>query len=187
MPDPKAQAATQLANILASTGGTVASHAAEVKDAGLSKHREILNHFKATLGLTYGNANLLAHTVREALAGGPASETDLFDAQYANKKAPLRPIGEALIELGRSLGDDVSVVIQKTAVSLRRKKQFAVVKAPSSKRVELGLNLDKTADPPHARVTATKGMCSHKSNLTALDQVDADVRAWMRAAYERAG
>jgi len=187
MPNPKDQAATQLANILAQTGGTVEQHATEVRDAGLDKHRAILNHFKATLGLTYGNANLLAHVVREHLAGGPKAETDLLDAQYAKGKAPLRPICDALLDHARTLGPDVTVVIQKTAVSLRRKKQFAVVKAPSRARVELGLNLGKGTPPPHERVSLAKGMCTHKSNVTALDQVDDTLKSWMRQAYERAG
>lgn len=187
MPDPKAQAATQLANIFAATGGSLEQHAQEVSDAGLTKHRAILNHFKATLGLTYGNANLLAHVVREHLAGGPATETDLLDAQYQKGKAALRPISEAILTHARALGSDVTVVVQKTAVSLRRKKQFAVVRAASSKRVELGLNLGKDTPPPSDRVTPATGMCTHRSNVTALDQVDAALVGWLQQAYDRAG
>lgn len=187
MSDPATQAATQLANILAATGGTVEQHAQEVRDAGLEKHRAILNHFKATLGLTYGNANRLAHEVRTLLAGGPADETDLLAAQYAKGKAALRPIYDAVLAQAQALGDDVTVVVQKTAVSLRRSKQFAVVRAPSSKRVEVGLNLGRDTPPPHDRVVAAKGMCTHKTNVLALDQVDSALASWLRAAYDRAG
>jgi predicted transport protein len=83
------------------------------------------------------------------------------------------------------MGPDAQEVVQKTAVAFRRKKNFLVVTAPSAKRVELGLNLDAT--PPGDRVVAAKGMCTHKVVVTALEEVDADLEGWIRAAYERAG
>ena len=41
---------------------------------------------------------------------------------------------------------DVEVAPKKTGVSLRRAKQFALVEAPSAKRIQLGLDLG--ASPP---------------------------------------
>ena len=81
----------------------------------------------------------------------------------------------------------MTVVVQKTAVSLRRKKQFAVVRAPSRTRVELGLNLGRGTPPPSDRVSLAKGMCTHKTNVTALDQVDDSLGGWLQQAYDRAG
>lgn len=184
MTDPTAMAAQQLANIQDSTGRTVAEFATEVQAAGLEKHGAIVSHFKFQHGLTHGNANALAHAVREQLAGGRVSDEELLDNQYSGAKAPLRPIMEAITHRAQSLGDDVTVVVQKTGVSLRRAKQFALVQAPSSKRVQLGLNLDST--PPGGRVEETSGMCTHKANVTSLDQVDDEVESWLSAAYDRA-
>lgn len=185
MADPAEMAAKQLANIQESTGRTVAEFAAEVKAAGLEKHGAIVSFFKTDHGLTHGNANALAHAVRQQLAGGAASDDELLDAQYDGNKAALRPIMQALVEHARELGTDVTVVVQKTGVSLRRAKQFALVQAPSSKRIQLGLNLDST--PAGDRVVATSGMCNHKANLTSLDEVDDEVSGWLAAAYDMAG
>ncbi|GAB4559286.1 MAG: hypothetical protein Tsb0020_04970 [Haliangiales bacterium] len=180
-----AQAATQLNNIETATGVKLAAFTKRISDEGLEKHGKIVAFLKATYGLTHGNANLLAHLVRERLAGGPAPADDLLAAQYSGGKAALRPIYEQLAALCQSLGDDVERVVQKTGVSFRRKKQFALVQAPSSKRIQLGVNLDE--DPDDERVVPMKGMCSHKLNITDLDAIDDSLASVLRAAYKRAG
>ena len=185
MANPKTQAATQLRNIEESTGMTVADFAAEVSGMGIEKHGKIVTLLKSGHGLTHGNANLLAHAVRERLAGGPPSAEELLAAQYKGGKAALRPIYDELAAIAESFGEEVDKVIQKTGVSFRRKKQFALVQAPSSKRVQLGLNLD--ALPDDSRIVATNGMCTHKVDITDPNVIDDDIVAAMRAAYDRAG
>ena len=184
MADLKAQADAQLRNILESTGKTVPEFAAMLAAAGIEKHGKMVAYLKAELGLGHGNANRIAHEVR-AVAAGPVAEDDLLAAQYAGQKAPLKAIFDALAPIAAGRGPDVTVVIQKTGVSYRRKKQFALIQAPSSKRVTLGLNLDATPHDP--RIKATTGMCNHQAVFTAVDQLDGAVTEWIRAAYERAG
>lgn len=185
MANPEQQAATQLANIEAATGLTPAAVAELVREAGIDKHGQIMTLLKTEYGLTHGNANLLATLARERLAGGPASNGDLLAAQYAKGKAALRPILDEIVAMAQGLGDDVEVVIQKTAVSLRRRKQFAVVRAASASRVELGLNLPET--PPDERIQPTTGMCNHRVDVPDLDAVDDAVATWLSQAYEHAG
>lgn len=181
MADPKQQAVTQLKNIQEASGMTVDEFAKSVHDAGLDKHGQMVSFLKSEHGLTHGNANLMAHTIRERAAGGPATAEDLLEAQYAKGKAALRPIYERLAELANQLGNDVTMVVQKTGVSFRRSKQFALIQAPSTKRVQLGLNL--TTDPEDSRVVSTSGMCSHRLDVTAIEQVDAGVEALLSQAY----
>lgn len=185
MPDPEAQVATQWRNIEAATGLTLDGFTERIRAAGLERHGEMIAFLKSELGLTHGNANLVAAQVREALAGGPPESGTLLDAQYAGPRAALRPVYEHLAEVAEALGPDVRRVIQKTGVSFRRARQFALVQAPSAKRVTLGLNLDSTPDDP--RVVAVSGMCSHQVALTDPAAVDDAVIAWLRMAYERAG
>ena len=185
MADPREQAATQLRNIEQSSGTTLAEFTAAVSETGLDKHGQILKYLKAEHGLTHGNANLVAGLVRQELEGGPPPEQDLLAAQYSGNKAHLLPIHDRLCEIARSCGNDVEVVVQKTGVSFRRNKQFALVQAPSSKRVQLGLNLGETPDDP--RISQAKGMCSHRVDLTALEDVDDAVGSWIGAAYDGAG
>lgn len=184
MPNPDDQVATQLANIEAASGLTVDDFAVSVRATGLEKHGEIVAFLKSDHSLTHGNANLISHLVRQQMAGGAPTDDELLDAQYSKGKSVLRPIYEKLAELAVSCGPDVTMVIQKTGVSFRRSKQFALVQAPSSKRVQLGLNLDTT--PSGGRVESTSGMCSHRANITEIDQVDDEVAEWITAAYLRA-
>ena len=108
-----------------------------------------------------------------------------FTNQYSGPKAAALPAYHALSAVAESLGPDVMKVVQKTGVSFRRKKQFALIQAPSAKRLRLGLNLAATPDDP--RIVAASGMFSHSVDVTSPDEVDADVAAWVRAAYDRAG
>ena len=183
--DPRAQADAQLGRIEAALGKTASDVADEVGRQGIERHSEIVAFLKVAHGLTHGNANLLAHEVRDRLAGGPQTSEDLLSAQYAGPKAALLPAYHALSAVAESLGPDVMKVVQKTGVSFRRKKQFALIQAPSAKRLRLGLNLSATPDDP--RIVASSGMCTHAVDLTSPDAVDADVAAWVQAAYERAG
>jgi hypothetical protein len=177
MSSPQAATATQLRNIEQSTGRTLAQWAAAITDAGLVKHGEIVAHLKAEHGLTHGNANALALHVRK-----PAGDSDdLLAAQYAGAKAALRPLCDQLIATAREFGPDVEVTIQKTGVSLRRAKQFALIQAKSAQRIEVGLNLKGTA--PTERLAEAGGMCTHSVRVTEAGQIDKELRGWLKAAY----
>jgi hypothetical protein len=186
MPDPSAATETQLRNIEASTGMSMAAFAAAATDRGIEGHAKLLAFFKTECGLSHGNANAVALRVRELAAGGPAGADTLLDAQYAGGKAALRPVYDQLVELARGLGPDVEILVQKTGVAFRRRKQFGLVQAASAKRVALGLNLDAAPEDPRAIPTPT-AMCGYRVDLEAPDAVDGDVAGWLREAYERAG
>ena len=183
--DPRAQAEAQLRRIEEALGKTAGDVADEVGRNGIERHSEVVAFLKATHGLTHGNANLLAQVVRERLAGGPATPEDQLAAQYSGAKAALLPAYHALSAVAESVGPDVMKVVQKTGVSFRRKKQFALIQAPSAKRIRLGLNLDATPDDP--RIIATSGMCTHAVDIASPDEVDADVTAWVKVSYDLAG
>ena len=82
---------------------------------------------------------------------------------------------------------DFEIAPKKGYVSLRRKKQFAMVGPATNTRVEVGLNMKDV--PGTARLEAQKpgGMCQYKVKLTAPAEVDGELVAWMRQAYDAAG
>lgn len=112
---------------------------------------------------------------------------DWVAAQYSGKKAALRSICEAVVALARGLGADVEVVPKKTYVILRRTQQFARIAPVATTSVEVLLVLEGVA--PTARLEATFGFntpLTHRVSVTALEQVDAELGAWLRRAYLRA-
>ena len=76
---------------------------------------------------------------------------------------------------------------KKGYVSLRRKKQFAMIGPASKTRVEVGLNM-KGAEPT-ARLVAMPagGMCQYKVDLTDIEDIDEELISWIRQAYDSAG
>ena len=111
---------------------------------------------------------------------------DPLDVLYVGPKAALRPVHEALLARMAGFGAFEAAPKQKY-VSYRRNRQFAMIGPATNTRVELGLNVKNL--PEHARLQKMPAgrMCDFRVDLTDAAQVDADVVAWLRAAYDAAG
>ena len=181
---PEEMAAAMVANLKEKTGKTLEQWVGIARKSGLARHGEIVKHLKGEHGLTHGYANLVALKTLEP-AGGAAGGDDLVAAQYAGKKAALRPIYDRLVaELGK-LGQDVEIAPKKTYVSVRRSKQFALIQPSTATRVDLGLQLKGIA--PAGRLEASgsfNAMVSHRVRLEDVGQVDRQLVGWLRQAYE---
>ena len=82
---------------------------------------------------------------------------------------------------------EFEIAPKKGYVSLRRKKQFAMIGPGTNTRVDVGLNMKDV--PATARLAAEKpgGMCQYKVKLTDATEVDAELVGWIRRAYDGAG
>jgi hypothetical protein len=147
------------------------------------KHAQGMALLKSEYGMSHGFANLVVARHRDRRSA-PVTGDALVDAQYTGAKATLRPIYEQIVAAAATFGDDVEIAPKKTGVSLRRRKQFALVEAPSATRVQLGLNLRGAA--PTERLREAGGMCTHRVDVRGGDEVDDQLIGWMREAYERA-
>lgn len=111
----------------------------------------------------------------------------LVDGLFAGKKAGLRPMYEALLEIGLDLGDDVRACPCKTMVPLYRDHVFVQLMPTTNTRLDLGLAL---ADRPvEGRLIDTGGFAkkdriTRRIAIAHLDQIDDEVRHWMNVAYE---
>ncbi len=171
--------ATMASNLEEKTGRSLDSWVELVRAEGLTKHGQIIRYLKSEHGMTHGYANLVAMQSLHQ----PATADELVAAQYRGKEQ-LRPIYEAVMAMAMSLGADVEPAPKKTYVSLRRNKQFGLLKPASKSRMEVGLNLPDASATE--RLTATSGMCTHIVNLSSVAEVDEELRGWLSAAYERA-
>ena len=178
---PEQQLATMLANLPEKTGKPLDDWKQIVADSGHEKHGQIVKFLKAEHGVTHGFASLIAHKSLEQEDG----EADLVAAQYSGAKAGLRPIHDEIVNFAKSLGEDVEVTPKKASVSLRRKKQFALITPATKTRIDLGLALKGEA--PTGRLETYNAMCSHRVRLEAVEAFDEDAKAWMKDAYDRAG
>ena len=184
---PEEMAEAMIANMNDKTGKTLAQWMALAKKSGEEKHGLIVKHLKTEHGLGHGYANLVAHKFLKSDAGSKAGDgTDLVGAQYAGPKADLKPIYDAIVKAVSAFGKDVEIAPKKTYVSLRRNKQFALIQPSTKTRVDLGVNLkDVAASDRLEKSGSFNAMVSHRVRLEKPGDVDKDVKAWLKKAYEQ--
>ena len=185
---PEEMANAMIANMKEKTGKTLEQWLTIAKNSGAARHGEIVKALKSDHGLPHGYANLVAHKLLKGDAGSQSADgADLVAAQYSGPKADLRPIYDTVIRAARALGKDVEVAPKKTCVSLRRSKQFALVQPSTRTRVDLGINLK--GEPASGRLEKSgsfNAMVSHRVRLEKASDVDEDVRAWLKKAWQEA-
>jgi hypothetical protein len=182
MPSIEDQVRTQIANIEAGTGRSLAEWVGIVRASGIEKHAQAVAMLKEEHGLTYGNANLIVMRARQAEAGAPTGD-ELIESHYAGRNAALRPAYDAVVAAVSAFGDDVELAPKKTYVSLRRRKQFGQV-GPASGQLEVCLNLPGWEGTE--RLKPITGMATHRVRIADASGLDKELVGWLREAYERA-
>jgi hypothetical protein len=113
-----------------------------------------------------------------------ASPDELVEAQYADRPH-LRPIYDAILAAVHALGP-MTVQTRKTYVSLvTPKRTFAVVRATTQNRVDLGLRLD--GEEPAGRLLPAPGLANDTINLriglSSPEELDAEALEYVERAY----
>lgn len=109
------------------------------------------------------------------------------EAMFAGSKAGLRPIYNALLKLSRSQGSDVKACPCKTIVPLYRQHVFAQINPSTRTRIDFGLALKDTKATDRLLDTGghAKGdRITYRFEITSLDDIDEEVKHWLRKAYE---
>jgi hypothetical protein len=114
---------------------------------------------------------------------------EYVEAMYTGPKAALRPIHDALIQLSLSLGEDVKVCPCKTIVPLYRQHVFAEIKPSTRTRIDFGLALKGAKKKPPKRLIDTGGLdkgnrITHRFGIKSVEEIDDEVKAWLKIAYE---
>ena len=180
---------TQLNNIQKKTDKTLDELRALASKTGFAKHSQLRDYFKTELGLGYGDANALAHFVRTPAEPQGAKEmthADMLNELYAGKKTALRPIHEAIWPEVVKLGA-FEIAPKKKYLSLRRKKQFAIIGPATNTRVEVGLNVKDLPSNPRLVEQPKGSMCNYIVKLSDPAEVDENLFTWIKAAYEASG
>jgi len=111
------------------------------------------------------------------------------EEQYAGPKERLRPIFEELLRLGRSMGDDVKVCPCKTIVPLYREHVFAQIKPTTNSRIDFGFALTHYKGKLPKRLIDTGGLAkkdriTHRMELSSAEEIDDEVKKWLKTAYD---
>jgi hypothetical protein len=114
------------------------------------------------------------------------------EEQYAGAKEKLRSVYDELLRLGKSMGEDVKACPCKTIVPLYRERVFAQIKPTTNTRIDLGFALARYRGKFPKRVIDTGGLAkkdriTHRIPIERIEEIDAEVKKWLKTAYELDG
>lgn len=172
---------TMIDNMPEKTGKSLDEWKIILKEKTFEKHSEGVKYLKTEFNVTHGFANTIVTLSKDE----NKSEEDLVETQY-NGKESLTPIYKELIGYINTLGADVTITPKKESVSIIRKRQFVLIKPATKTRIDLGLKLK---DKPITERLENSGpfgtMCSHRVKLSNKDEVDNELKEWIKEAYEK--
>jgi hypothetical protein len=172
-------------NIEEKTGAPIPSWIERIAAEGLVRHGQIVSWLKSEHGFSHSHANHVAKRATEAAA--PRSEEDPVAHLFVGGKEGLRPLYDALAALVRGLGADVEIAPKKANVSLRRRKQFALIQPSTRTRLDIGLVLkNREAKDRLEPAGSFNAMFTHRVKLSSPGEIDAELKSWLQEAYDEA-
>jgi predicted transport protein len=173
---------TMINNMPEKTGKSLQQWKDILAKENFSKHMQAVNYLKKIHSVTHGFANTIVSLSKE----NSDSAEDLVTQQYT-KKEPLIPIYDKLIEAIKNLGSDVIITPKKTTVSCIRKKQFCLIKPATKTRIDLGLKFKNKETTDRLQNSGPFGtMCTHRIQITAINDVNKELIKWLQEAYNNA-
>jgi len=176
---------SQVRNIESTYGRPIHEWIDLIRASGRTRHGEIVSWLKGEYGLSHGSANRVALVAIDAMSPKPQA-VDHEQLMYAGSKAELLPIHQRLMAVVRALGTDIEVAPKKGYLSLRRRKQFAMIK-PAAKHIDLGLILPGQDIGARLESAATfNALFTHRVRVRSLEEIDNELRGWIAQAYAQA-
>jgi Domain of unknown function (DUF5655)/Domain of unknown function (DUF4287) len=183
----------QIHNIEEQYGKSLSEWIALIKESGTTKHTDMVTMLKSQYGMSHSSVHRVALSAREAdgasmVQTAKASGRDPVEEMYSGKKADLKPLHDALMIAITSFGNDIELAPKKGYVSLRRKKQFAMIQPTSVTRIDIGLILKGV--PPTERLESASSfnaLFTHRVRVNTVNDVDEQLITWLKQAYDLAG
>jgi hypothetical protein len=176
-----------LDNIQAKTGKTPDDFRALAAEKGLVKNGEIVNWLKTDFGLGHGHANAIAHLIMrtDETKTGP---DDPIAAHFTGKKAGWREPYNALAARTLAFGSDVEIAPAKSYINLvRGARKFGIVQISAADRMDIGIKRKGVAATDRFEAAGSwNAMVTHRVRITDPTQIDAEVLAWLKLAYDAA-
>jgi hypothetical protein len=150
----------------------------------LDKHKAMIDFLKSEHDFTYGYANFVAMKARKADAAS-IDDSELLLNQYKGKES-LKPIYDKLHDEILKFAKGATITPKVGAVSFIGKRQFALIKPATKTRIDLGLKLPGVEITERLEKSGPFGtMCTHRVQITNIDQIDQQLLSWLKEAYEK--
>jgi len=183
-----------VAELKQKTGRSLEEWLRFVKKEGPQDETERREWLKRTHGLGTNAAWWIAE--RSVGKGTEADNPDKYleaaegyvEDMFSGSKAGLRPIYNALLKLGLSVGKDAKACPCQTIVPLYRNHVFAQIKPTTRTRIDFGFALGDTKAKGRLIDTggfAKKDRITHRIPIESLKDIDDEVKHWLKVAYDR--
>jgi len=182
-----------VADLPPKTGRTLEEWVRLVKESGPATEKERRDWLKEKHKLGTNTAWWIAERAegKELESSDPEAylnaAEEYVEAMFGGKKAALRPIYNALLKFGLGLGQDVKACPCKTIVPLYRNHVFAQIKPTSHTRIDFGFalgNMKATGRLIDTGGFAKKDRITHRIPIGQPEEIDDEVRHWLKRAYE---
>ena len=175
------------------TGRTLDEWLKFIKKSGPKTEQERREWLKKEHGMGTNSAWWLAE--RAEGKGGEDGDPEAYlkaaegyvEKMFAGPKASLRPIYDALLKLGLSVGKDAKACPCQTIVPLYRNHVFAQIKPTTQTRIDFGFalkDLKATGRLIDTGGFAKKDRITHRIAITQLADIDDEVKHWLKIAYD---
>lgn len=175
-----------LDNIQAKTGKSPDDFRMLANRKGLVKAGEIVAWLKQDFSLGHGHAMAIAHLLVHPDPGSISAD-DKLGALFAGNKDRWRKPYDALAAKIARFGPDVELSPNQTYVNVLRGKKFAILQPSAGDRFDIGIKLKGVT--PSGRLEAAGAwnqMVTHRVRIGAPKEIDAEVIAWLKEAYDAA-
>ena len=184
-----------VADLKQKTGRSLEEWLQLIKKSGPKDEKARRDWLKTEHGLGTNSAWWLAERA-EGKGGSDVDNPDAYleaaegyvEQMFSGSKAGLRPIYDQVLKLGLKLGKDVKACPCQTIVPLYRKHVFAQIKPTTTKRIDLGFALGDMKAKGKLIDTggfAKKDRITHRIPLESVNDIDDEVKQWLKVAYDR--
>jgi hypothetical protein len=176
------------------TGRSLEEWVTLINKSGPKGEKERRNWLREKHGLGTNVAMGLAE--RAEGKGKEIGDPDLYLAKaevdvekmFSGGKTKLRPLYDALLKLGLKTGKGAKACPCSTIVPLYRNHVFAQIKPTTQTRIDMGFALGDLK--PTGRLIDTGGFAkkdriTHRIPITSMDDIDDEVKHWLKVAYDR--
>jgi len=176
------------------TGRSLEEWLAYIKKTGPKDEKGRREWLKEKHGLGTNTAWWLAE--RAEGKGEESGDPDLYlekaesdvEKMFSGGKVGLRPLYDALLKLGLKTGKEAKACPCQTIVPLYRNHVFAQIKPTTQTRIDMGFALGDMK--PTGRLIDTGGFAkkdriTHRIPITSMDDIDDEVKRWLKSAYDR--
>lgn len=183
-----------LAELKQKTGRTRDEWLKVIRKDGPADEKARRDWLREKYGLNTMTATWLAE--RSFGKGAEMEDPDLYlesaerdvDEMFSGGKAQLRPVYDALLKLALKTGKEAKACPCTTIVPLYRNHVFAQIKPTTQTRIDMGFALGDMK--PSGRLIDTGGFAkkdriTHRIPITSLDDIDDEVKRWLKVAYDR--